>query len=395
MMPQPNPTIAVPAAAVASRTPWNQLRRQWTEFMVGRPEDRMIAGLWTAEQGRRAVYLGVLGLLLLPAVVGLGLEPGGALGRWVLVATAAAAVFAASEIEVERRARGASLLPVIAGFVYAAAVSAAYASVLWAELPGAWTRHPVVFLLYPLLVLATAPRADPRVSVSVGLFGMAGFGLVVGAAPGFAAGDPLKAARLALELDATNVGIQLASLLCTTALAAASANRDRVLRRLAHCDPLTGLIREQTFEQCLEREARRCLRTGLPLSVAVIDLDRFRLLNETHGHAFGDAILRWVADLLRESFRSTDLVARLSGERFCVGFLDSDHPSLVNRLEALRREVADVQISRAGLAEPVRVTLSAGLARFPREGASVEEALALALERLHTAKRVGRDRVVA
>jgi diguanylate cyclase (GGDEF)-like protein len=127
----------------------------------------------------------------------------------------------------------------------------------------------------------------------------------------------------------------------------------------------------------------------------VVDLDRFRLLNEAHGHAFGDAILRWVADLLRESFRNTDIVARLEGERFAVAFLDSDHPALVRRLEALRGEVADLEIRRAGLAEPVRLTLSAGLARFPREGASVEEVMALAVERLHAAKRAGRDRVVA
>jgi diguanylate cyclase (GGDEF)-like protein len=392
---QPASTIAVPAAALAARTPWNQFRRRWTEFMVGRPEDRLIAGLWTAEEGRRTLYVGVLGLLILPAFVGLGLAPGDTLGRWVLVATAAAALFSASEIEVDRRARGAALLPVVAGLVYGAAVSAVFAAVLWADLPGAWTRHAVAFLLFPLLVLASALRGDPRLSVALGVFAAAGYASVVAATPSLAAGDPEKAARLAAELDATNVGIQLVVLGCATLLAVASADRGRVLRRLAHCDPLTGLIDQATFERCLEREGRRCLAAGLPLSLAVIDLDRFRLLNEAHGHAFGDAILRWVADLLRESFRNSDLVARLDGERFAVAFLDSEHPALVQRLEALRNEVADVEIRRAGLAEPVRITLSAGLARFPREGASLEEALALAFDRVHAAKRAGRDRVMA
>jgi diguanylate cyclase (GGDEF)-like protein len=388
-------TIAVPAAARASRTPWNQFRRRWTEFMVGRPEDRLIAGLWTADQGRRAIYLGVLGLLALPAFVGLGLAPGDALGRWVLIATAAAALFSASEIEADRRARGAALLPVIAGLVYGAAVSAVYAAVLWAELPGAWARHPVAFLLYPLLLLASALRGDPRFSVALGVFATLGYCVVVALAPGLAADDPHKASHLAFDHDATNVAIQTIVLVCATALGAASADRGRVLRRLSHCDPLTGLISGASFERCLEREARRCLGVGLPMSVGVLDLDRFRLLNDAHGHAFGDAILRWVADLLRESFRNTDIVARLEGERFAVAFLDSDHPALVRRLEALRGEVADLEIRRAGLAEPVRLTLSAGLARFPREGASVEEVMALAVERLHAAKRAGRDRVVA
>jgi diguanylate cyclase (GGDEF)-like protein len=392
---QAESTIAVPAAALATRTPWNQLRRRWAEFMVGRPEDRLIAGLWTAEQGRRAIYLGVLGLLVLPAFVGLGLAPGDALGRWVLVATAAAALFSASEVEADRRARGATLLPVIAGLVYGTAVNAVFAAVLWSELPGAWARHPVVFLLYPLLLLASALRGDPRFSVALGVFSTLGYCVVVAAAPTLAADDPQKVSHLATAHDATNVGIQLAVLVCATVLGAASADRGRVLRRLSHCDPLTGLISGASFERCLEREARRCLAAGLPMSVAVIDLDRFRLLNDAHGHAFGDAILRWVADLLRESFRNTDVVARLGGERFTVAFLDSDHPALVKRLEALRSEVAEVEIRRAGLAEPVRLTVSAGLARFPREGASVDDVMELAMERLHAAKRAGRDRVVA
>jgi diguanylate cyclase (GGDEF)-like protein len=389
------PPIGARAAAAAARTPWNHFRRRWGEWMVGRPEDRLIAGLWSAGESRAALYLGLLLLLLLPAGIGLGLGPPDATGRFVLVAAALAAVFSASEVEVQRRSRGVALLPLIAGLVYGAAVSSVFAAVLWAAVPGIWTRHAIVFLTFPLLVLATGQRGDPRLCVATGLFCSLGFVSVVAFAPMLAADDAKKAAALALQLDATNVGIQLLILLCATAFGTASATRERTLRRFAHCDPLTGLIRAETFERCLEREARRSVRADLPLSIALIDLDRFRLLNETHGHAFGDAILRWVADLLRESVRTTDLVARLPGERFCVAFLDSEHPALVGRLEALRREVAEVQIQRTGLAEPVRLTLSAGLARFPREGTHVEEVMAIALERLHSAKRAGRDRVVA
>ena len=392
---RPTTPIAAPVAAAVARTPWNQLRRQWGEWMSGRPEDRLIAGLWTASESRVALYLGLLLLLLLPAAIGLGLGPANTPGRLVLVATAIAAVFSASEVEVQRRARGVALLPLIAGLVYGVAVSTAFAVVLWADSPGVWQRHTTVFLIFPLLVLAAGLRGDPRLCVATGFFGSLGFLAVVAAAPAFAAGDPDKARELAIELDATNVGIQLLILFCTTVFGAASASRERTLRRIAHCDALTGLIRAETFERCLEREAQRSVRTGFPLTVALLDLDRFRQLNDAHGHAFGDAILRWVSDLLRESVRTTDLVARQSGERFCVAFLDSEHPALVGRLEALRREVSEMELGRAGWPEPVRLTLSAGLARFPREGTHVEEVLAVALERLHAAKRAGRDRVVA
>jgi diguanylate cyclase (GGDEF)-like protein len=396
MTPLALPTpIAAPVAAAAARTPWNQLRRQWGEWLSGRPEDRLIAGLWTANESRAALYLGLLLLLLLPVAVGLGLGPANTAGRLVLVATAVAAVFSASEVEVQRRSRGVALLPLIAGLVYGVAVSAVFAVVLWADSPGIWQRHTTVFLIFPLLVLATGLRGDPRLCVATGLFGSLGFVAVVAAAPSFAAGDPDKAAELALQLDTTNAGIQLLILLCTTVFGTANASRERTLLRIAHCDALTGLIRPEALERCLEREAQRCVRAGLALTIALVDLDRFRQLNDAHGHAFGDAILRWVADLLRESVRTTDLIARLSGERFCVAFLDSEHPALVGRLEALRREVSEVEIRRANWGEPVRLTLSAGLARFPREGTHVEEVLAIALERLHAAKRAGRDRVVA
>jgi diguanylate cyclase (GGDEF)-like protein len=389
-----HPPIGAKAAAAATRTPWNHFRRRWSEWMVGRPEDRLITGLWTAGESRAALYLGLLLLLLLPAGIGLGLGPTDAAGRFVLVAAAVAAVFSASEVEVQRRSRGVALLPVIAGLVYGVAVSSVFAAVLWAAPPQIWTRHAIVFLVFPLLVLATGLRGDPRLCVATGLFGSLGFLSAVAAAPMLAADDAEKAAMLARQLDATNVGVQLLILLCASAFATASAARERTLRRIAHCDPLTGLIREEIFGRCLEREARRSVRADLPLTLAIIDLDRFRQLNEAHGHAFGDAILRWVADLLRESVRSTDLVARLAGERFGVAFLDSEHPALVSRLEALRREVAEVQIQRTGLAEPVRLTLSAGIGRFPREGMRIEEVMGIALERLHAAKRTGRDRVV-
>lgn len=387
--------IGAKAAAAATRTPWNHFRRRWSEWMVGRPEDLLIAGLWTAGESRTALYLGLLLLLVLPAGIGLGLGPTDAAGRFVLVAAAVAAVFSASEFEVQRRSRGVALLPVIAGLVYGVAVSAVFAAVLWAAPAEIWTRHAIVFLVFPLLVLAAGLRGDPRLCVATGLFASLGFLSVVAAAPMLAASDPEKSATLVSQLDATNVVVQVLILLLATAFATASAARERTLRRIAHCDPLTGLIREETFTRCLEREARRSVRADLPLTIAIIDLDRFRQLNEAHGHPFGDAILRWVADLLRESVRNTDLVARLAGERFGVAFLDSEHPALVSRLEALRREVAEVQIHRTGLPEPVRLTVSAGLARFPREGTRVEEVMGTALERLHAAKRAGRDRVVA
>jgi hypothetical protein len=279
------------AAAVAARTPWNHFRRRWTEWMIGRPEDQLIAGLWTVTESRAAFYLGLMLLLLLPAAIGLGLGPADSAGRFVLVATALAAVFAASEVEVQRRTRGVALLPLIAGLASGLAVSAIYATVLWSDLPGVWSRHTSIFLVFPLLVLATGLRGDPRLSAATGFFCSLGFVAVAAAAPSFTGENADKAAELARHLDTTSVGIQLAILACSTVFGTAMASHERTLRRTAHCDPLTGLIRAETFERCLEREVKRSVRSELPLTLALIDLDRFRQLNDAHGHTFGDAIL--------------------------------------------------------------------------------------------------------
>ena len=133
----PNSPITAPAAAAAARTPWNHFRRRWAEWMVGRPEDLLIAGLWTAsgEPAPRSTSACCC-CSCLPAGIGLGLGPPDATGRFVLVAAALAAVFSASEVEVQRRSRGVALLPVIAGLVYGLAVSAVFAAVLWADAAG-------------------------------------------------------------------------------------------------------------------------------------------------------------------------------------------------------------------------------------------------------------------
>ena len=144
--------------------------------MSGRPEDRLIAGLWTANESRAALYLGLLLLLLLPAAVGLGLRPGGharpfGAGRH----GRRPRVFSASEVEVQRRARGVALLPVIAGLVYGAAVSAVCSPrCCGPTCPASGSDTPPWFLIFPLLVFATGLRGDPRLCVATGLFGSLG-----------------------------------------------------------------------------------------------------------------------------------------------------------------------------------------------------------------------------
>lgn len=157
----------------------------------------------------------------------------------------------------------------------------------------------------------------------------------------------------------------LAALAIKTALSAEERRQKDKERMLADCalrDPLTGLLNRRAFDSHLAAAVERAKRSDSRLSVAFIDLDGFKRANDRFGHAFGDAVLRAVAERLRQLLRSADIVARLGGDEF--GFIiESDNDGgiekLVERLFAAFRRPLNVE----SVAYPV--SLSIGIARFP------------------------------
>jgi diguanylate cyclase (GGDEF)-like protein len=171
-------------------------------------------------------------------------------------------------------------------------------------------------------------------------------------------------------------------------------DRIRLLRELAERDHLTGLTNRARSELELERLLARAARTGEQLSVAVVDVDRFKGVNDRFGHAAGDLVLRGVADVLRASFRTEDVVGRWGGEEFVVGVSSIGATRAVERLsDALERLRAE-GVPGAGEAG-AGVTFSAGVAEFRRHGDDVHALFRRADEALYAAKSAGRDRVVA
>ncbi len=170
-------------------------------------------------------------------------------------------------------------------------------------------------------------------------------------------------------------------------------DRVRVYRRLIDTDALTGVATRGRSEQGLERILRMAARFEQPLSMAVLDLDHFKRLNDRLGHAAGDAILRRLGGLLLEMFRGEDVVARWGGEEFVVGMYGMPRVDAVQRLaevlERFRREAAP-----SGVALPGGSTFSAGVAQFPDDGADLHALYLAADAALYQAKAAGRDRVV-
>ncbi len=163
------------------------------------------------------------------------------------------------------------------------------------------------------------------------------------------------------------------------------------IRELATRDELTGLVNRRHIRELMEQEHQRCIRSGRSFCLAVLDIDRFKALNEARGRGVGDAVLRSVAHEAMRRVRVSDAFARWGGDRFVLLLCDAHGALAKGGVERVRSGVAALQI--AVPAGTLGVTLSAGLAEH-RAGESVEQTLARAEQALGEAKLAGRDRLV-
>ncbi len=166
------------------------------------------------------------------------------------------------------------------------------------------------------------------------------------------------------------------------------------IREQSARDPLTDLFNRRFFDEVLPLELASSLRSGLPTSLLLIDLDHFKRINDEHGHQEGDRVLRETAAAIRESTRAADAPCRIGGEEFAVIMPQAAAAAagqLADRIRTrLRERISEAQPPLA----VERVTLTAGVAQFPSEAASAEDLFRLADRRLYRGKRAGRDRVV-
>ncbi|GIX34348.1 MAG: hypothetical protein KatS3mg126_0127 [Lysobacteraceae bacterium] len=158
----------------------------------------------------------------------------------------------------------------------------------------------------------------------------------------------------------------------------------------ATTDPLTGIPNRLAYEQRVALEYRRWKRFGRPLCLVVWDIDRFKAINDEHGHQAGDVVIREVAQRLARQVRATDFVARTGGEEFVMLLVDTAPDAAMAVVEKLRARIAERSIQAA--AAPLQVTVSAGLAEFRGEE-DPDAVFARADAALYRAKRAGRNRV--
>jgi diguanylate cyclase (GGDEF)-like protein len=161
---------------------------------------------------------------------------------------------------------------------------------------------------------------------------------------------------------------------------------------LAQCDELTGLANRRHMAGLIEAERERCQAHGGCFCLAVLDIDRFKRINDTHGHAAGDRVLQAFAEEARSAIRDVDVLARWGGEEFMVMLPDTRLTAARLGLERLRTRVESMRVAHGGA--ELAFTLSAGVVEHA-PGEPLVEAIARADRALYQAKQQGRNKVVS
>ena len=162
------------------------------------------------------------------------------------------------------------------------------------------------------------------------------------------------------------------------------------LHELSVRDSLTGLFNRRYLEETLKREVYRAIRNNQSVGLIIADVDNFKVINDTHGHAYGDAVLCQVANVLSANTRVSDVACRYGGDEFILILPECSLADILKKADSLRLIIENT-IFDCGPESHTNITLSFGVASFPASGASAENILLAADKALYKAKENGRN----
>ncbi|MBV5339872.1 MAG: diguanylate cyclase [Deltaproteobacteria bacterium] len=178
-------------------------------------------------------------------------------------------------------------------------------------------------------------------------------------------------------------------------LATVALNQARMkmsLEEMAAVDPLTNLLNRRALQEILNREYACAKRSVKPFSMILIDLDRFKMLNDNYGHDLGDRFLLGISEIAKKTLRTSDWLSRWGGEEFLAILPDTDENGALNIAERLREKIEEFSIKLNTL--HIKTSASIGIATYPRDGDTPEFLIKAADAALYEAKKTGRNRVV-
>ena len=338
-------------------------------------------------------------LLLVALLLGLQLVPATDMDTrrvtlpltWVAFVVAALFYFLTS-----RRPR-----PWLQGFASSAVdvtlVSCGLAAFLVLGQPHVTLNSHALFELYFIAIACAGLRYNPQACALTGLLALVQYGGIVAyCASRWGHVDAQFAPFREGALDLNAQGARLILLAAAALISAIIVLRAQGLREISHTDRLTGLANRRAFDDRVALEAERARRYRRPFAIALIDVDHFKHVNDTFGHAQGDLALRTVAAVLERGHRASDVAARVGGDEFALLLAETTAELVMSRIDGLRRQIGEMLIPEAAecTGGPHRVTVSIGVANWPDDGETAETVLAIADARLYEAKRLGRDRAV-
>lgn len=366
-----------------------------------RPEQFLLDAGKEGEIVIAKIRIAVTGALLLVPIAGnIEAARAGRELRWIgLAVTFSAFVLSLGIFAMVSRDRRQRWLPLATSLFDVSFITLTQLLYAFAVNPLVLLNNRLTFDTYFVALIGTCLRFDRRIALTAGLVAIAQFVLsVVWVANHFdvgAIGDVAgygrfqwsdQFSRVVLLGAATGINVFIVSGL-------------QQQRRLSHADALTGAFNRRFLEHYLRHELARASRHKSSLAVAMVDVDRFKQLNDEHGHGAGDRVLRHVAQALEAAVRRTDLVARYGGEEFVVVLPESNAEQAMMRLERIRESIGESVLPldkhRARSSQPnVRLTISVGVASWPDDGRGETELITAADRRMYEAKRRGRNLVV-
>src|SRR3954447_26197480 len=241
------------------------------------------------------------------------------------------------------------------------------------------------FFTFPLIVGGAALVVSPRVTFGLAL--AASLAYLVAIAPPGSTG--LTSQTVAI------VGINITALILFAYVARFMARERRRARdaaiRLSTIDPLTGLFNRTFFFAAVEREIARSARSGRGFCLLMMDLDELKLINDRHGHFFGDRVLRGVGEVIRAGGRKIDTAARYGGDEFVVPLPETDPTGAFVLAEKVRQEVGDIRVPVGS--GSIRPSISIGVVSYPEDGRTSDELMITADSSMYRSKRAGKNRV--
>jgi diguanylate cyclase (GGDEF)-like protein len=163
------------------------------------------------------------------------------------------------------------------------------------------------------------------------------------------------------------------------------------LARQARTDSLTGALNRRAMEEAASRETARCIRHRRPLCMIVLDVDHFKQINDTRGHAAGDRVLQRLVDEVKAMLRKNDLIARTGGEEFTILLPDTDATECIVAAERVRKVIEALEVPFED--RPIRFTVSAGIAQLDSSNGDWEGMMRRADSAMYAAKGHGRNAV--